>query len=180
MRLEHDHVLQYPREEVWGALTDPEVLARILPGVEKLDAVAADRYDVVVTLGVPAVKGSFSGSIEIAEQQFPARCALRARGKGAPGWARGSAQIELAEHAEGTRVTSQIDAQVGGRIAGVGQRMLEGVARALASELFDALGRELAGREQPGSRKLSLVRLIAGWFGALLGRSRASDPDSRA
>lgn len=92
---------------------------------------------------------------------------------------RGSAQIELGEDAEGARVTSRIDAQVGGRIAGVGQRMLEGVARALARELFESLDRELAGHKQTGSRMLFLVRMIAGWFRALFGRSRTTRPDSR-
>jgi hypothetical protein len=76
MRLEYEHLVQKPREQVWEALVDPEVLARILPGVEKFDAVGADEYDVIVNLGVPAVKGAFSGSIEIADQQFPARYAL--------------------------------------------------------------------------------------------------------
>jgi carbon monoxide dehydrogenase subunit G len=179
MRLEYEHFVQQPREQVWGALVNPEVLARILPGVEKFDAVTADQYDVIVNLGVPAVKGTFSGSIEIADQQFPARYALRGQGKGAAGWVRGSAQIQLDERAGGTRVTSAIDVQVGGRIAGVGQRMLEGVAKALARELFEALDRELAGRKQTGSRMLFLVRMIAGWFRAVFGRSKTANPETR-
>ncbi|HEY5658723.1 MAG TPA: carbon monoxide dehydrogenase subunit G [Myxococcota bacterium] len=179
MRLEYEHRLHYPREQVWSALVDPQVLARILPGVEKFEAVGADRYDIAVHLGVPAVKGSFRGSIEVAESQFPARYTLRGQGKGATGWVRGGAQITLDACAEGTRVTSAIDAQVGGRIAGVGQRMLEGVARALAQELFEALDREIAGRKATGSRMLFFARVISGWLRAFFERGDRAEPGSR-
>lgn len=178
MRIDYEHLLEHPRERVWKALVDPEILARILPGVETLEAVAPGKYDAVIQLGTPALKGRFRGWIEIADQQFPARYALRGQGKGATGWVRGSAQIDFDEHAGGTRVRSAIEVQLGGRMASIGQRMLEGVAKALIREFFESLDRELAGRRQTGSRMLLLTRLIGRWFRALLGGNRGAKPES--
>jgi len=178
MRFTYDHLVSHPRERVWESLVDPEVLARILPGVEKFEAAGPGRYEVVVQLGVPALRGRFSGSIEIANPQFPSRYVLHAQGKGAPGWVRGSAQIGLEARDGGTRVTSEIDAQLGGRIAGVGQRMLEGVARTLAREFFDALDREFAGREPAGSRMLLIARILRDWIRHLFRRNERPGPES--
>ncbi len=178
MRFEYEHLSKHPRERVWQALADPELLARILPGVERFEAAGENRYDVVVQLGVPALKGRFSGAIQVRESEFPARYALHGEGEGAPGWVRGSAQVGLDARDGGTCVRSRIDAQVGGRIAGVGQRMLEGVARTLARELFEALDRELAGREPAGSRMLFLLRVVLDWLRGRFRGRRRSKPGS--
>jgi len=169
MRLEYSHPLQYSREKIWETLLDPQVLPRVLPGVQKIDAVGPGQYEVVVTLGVPAVKGTFSGSIAIEDEQFPSQYRLRGQGKGAPGWVRGSALVELVPDSDVTRVALGADVQIGGRIAAVGQRALEGVAKAMVRELFESLDRELAGRQKQPGRFVFFVRMVVAWIRALFG-----------
>jgi carbon monoxide dehydrogenase subunit G len=65
-------VLPYAREQIWKVILDPEVLARVLPGIEKFTQVAPDKYSVVVKLGVPSVRGTYSGSVEVFDKQEPA------------------------------------------------------------------------------------------------------------
>jgi carbon monoxide dehydrogenase subunit G len=169
MRLEYSHSLQYSREKIWETLLDPQVLRRVLPGVETFDVVGAGQYEMVVALGVPAVKGTFRGSIAIEDEQFPSQYRLRGQGKGAPGWVRGSALIEFVPESDATRVALGADVQVGGRIAVVGQRALESVAKAMVRELFESLDRELAGRQAQPGRFVFLVRMVGAWIRALFG-----------
>jgi carbon monoxide dehydrogenase subunit G len=172
MRLDYSQLLRHSREQIWETLLDPQVLPRVLPGVAKFEAVGAGQYELVVTLGVPAVKGTFNGSIAIEDEQYPSQYRLRGQGVGAPGWVRGGARVDLVPDAEGTRVALSADVQIGGRIAAVGQRALEGVAKALVRELFESLDRELAGRrEQKTSRLAFFARMVAAWIRGLF-RSR--------
>ena len=72
MKVEVSHLLAYPRERVWEVLLDPEVLARVMPGVEKFEEVAPDKYALAMKLGVPAVRGSYTGSVQIVDKNRPA------------------------------------------------------------------------------------------------------------
>jgi carbon monoxide dehydrogenase subunit G len=99
-------------------------------------------------LGVPSVKGMYTGSVEIVEKNEPSSYRLRGEGKGTPGWAKGEAHMTLVEEGGNTRVIAKGQAQVGGTIAGVGQRMMEGVAKAMAREFFESVERELQGQRQ--------------------------------
>ena len=89
MRVEVTHLLAYPRERVWNALLDPAVLARVMPGVEKFEQVGPDQFAVAMKLGVPAVRGNYTGSVQIADKQAPASYRLRGEGKGGPGFGGG-------------------------------------------------------------------------------------------
>ena len=150
MRVEVAHVLAQPRDRVWDALLDPAVLARVMPGVQKFE----------VKLGVPAVRGSYSGSVQIVDKQPPNSYRLRGEGKGGPGWARGEVLMTLVAEGSGTRVIANGQAQIGGTIAGVGQRMMEGVAKAMAREFFASVERELQGRQRKVTAFGFGVRLV--------------------
>ncbi len=171
--------IPHPPERVYGALVDPEVLARVVPGVERLEAVGADAYEVDIKMGVGAVRGTYKGRIELAEQDPPKSYRLRGDAKGGPGWARGEALLTLEPTEGGTRVVASADAQVGGRIAGVGQRMIEGVGKSMVGELLDAVGRELdagpAAPARPVGQAAFGLRVLLRWVrdlvGRLLGRS---------
>jgi carbon monoxide dehydrogenase subunit G len=132
---------------VWSVLLDPAVLARVLPGIEKFEETAPDRYSVVVELGVAAVKGRYAGTIEIFDRNEPESYRLRGDGKGGPGWAKGEAVMSLADEGGGTRVRASANVQVGGTVAGVGQRMMDGIAKSIAKEFFASFAREVAARE---------------------------------
>ena len=168
----------HPREQVYAALVDPVVLARLLPGVEKFTETETDKYEVVVKLGVGAIKGSYQGNVEIFDRTPPEGYKLRGEAKGGPGWARGEAQFQLeASETGGTRVIAAADTQVGGAIAGVGQRMMEGVAKSMAQEFFVAVGRELEGQApqaQPLGFGLRVFwRTVRAFFAKLLSGSKS-------
>ena len=148
MQVEYTHLLPYPRNVVWRLLLDPDVLSRLLPGVEKFETKGPDKYAVVVKMGVPSVRGTYTGSVEIFDKQEPSSYRLRGEGKGVPGWARGEAEMTLVEEEGKTRITAKGKAQVGGTIAGVGQRMIEGVAKGMAREFFESVERELGRSEK--------------------------------
>jgi carbon monoxide dehydrogenase subunit G len=170
MKVEVSHLLAYPRERVWEVLLDPEVLARVMPGVEKFEEVAPDKYALAMKLGVPAVRGSYTGSVQIVDKNRPVSYRLRGDGKGTPGWAKGEVLMTLAPEGTGTRVTANGRAQIGGTIAGVGQRMMEGVAKAMAREFFESIDRELQGRREKVTTFRFSLRLLAGMVASFIRR----------
>jgi hypothetical protein len=168
-------VLPHPRERVWALLQDPSVLARLLPGVERLEPLGQDRYALAVKLGVGAVRGSYEGKVELTDQRPPESYRLVGEAKGGPGWAKGSATMTLVEEGGGTRLVARGDAQIGGAVAGVGQRMMEGVAKSMAREFFSSIDRELQGQKvekttASGFGLRVLLDLIRRFFARLFGR----------
>ena len=140
MRIEvSSHAFAHPRERIYALLLDPSVLARLLPGVEKYEATGPDQYAVVVKMGVGAVRGTYTGKVALTDQRPPESYRLVGEAKGGPGWAKGSATMTLVAEGGGTRIVAKGDAQIGGAIATVGQRMMEGVAKSMANEFFQSL-----------------------------------------
>jgi uncharacterized protein len=149
LQLDYTHLLNHPRELVWQAMLDPDVMSRMIPGIEKFEVIAPDQYAVVAMLGVPTVKGTYTGKVEIFEKNEPSSYRLRGEARGAPGWTKGEVLMTLtAVDAGTTKVTAKARADIGGTIAGVGQRMMEGVGKAMAREFFESLDRELQGKKQ--------------------------------
>jgi carbon monoxide dehydrogenase subunit G len=170
VQVEVSHVLAYPRDRVWDALLDPEVLARVMPGVEKFEEVGPEQYAVSMKLGVPAVRGTYTGKVQIVDKKPPDSYRLRGEGKGGPGWAKGEVLMTLVAEDASTRVTAKGQAQIGGTIAGVGQRMMEGVAKAMAREFFESIDRELQGRKEKVTTFRFSLRLVAGMVAAFFRR----------
>jgi carbon monoxide dehydrogenase subunit G len=139
-------VFAHPRERIFALLLDPAVLSRLLPGVEKLEPTGPDQYSVVVQLGVGAIRGTYTGKVALTDLRPPESFRLVGDAKGGPGWAKGQATLSLLAEAEGARIVARGEAQIGGAIATVGQRMLEGVTKSMANEFFQSLERELAGQ----------------------------------
>lgn len=166
-------------EQVYAALIDPEVLARVVPGVERFEAVAPDTYEIAIKMGVGPIRGAYKGRIELTEQNPPKSYRLKGDAKGGAGWARGDALLSLEATGAGTSVVALANAQVGGQIAGVGQRMIEGVAKTMVRELLASIGRELEARPtarvgRAGFAIRLLWGLIRDFFGRLLGRRDGS------
>jgi carbon monoxide dehydrogenase subunit G len=131
---------------VWEAILDPAVLARCIPGCERLSAVGDDRYAMSVTAGVAAIKGTYAGEVSLADLVAPHSLTMKASGAGAPGTIDADVKVRLAPAAGGgTELTYDADASVGGAIGGVGQRMLAGVTKKMAGQFFQALDRDIAG-----------------------------------
>lgn len=143
MRIEGSYDLPAPRETVWATFLDPARLARAMPGCEKLEAAGEGEYRAVLKIGVAAVRGTFEGKVRLSDLEPPGRYRMSLEGSGGPGFVRGEAAMELADVDGGTRVSYRADVQVGGLLAGVGQRMLGGVARMLLDQFFSRMAEEL-------------------------------------
>jgi uncharacterized protein len=134
-----------PPDEVWSLLTDPSRLSRLLPGCERLDPDGPDRYKATVKFGIAAISGKYAGTLEFAEKKPPHSLVLKMDGKGLPGFVKGEGRIQLvAKGTSDTELTYAGEAQVGGVIASVGQRMLDAAARKIVQQFFESAKAELA------------------------------------
>lgn len=145
MKIEGSHEIPAPRQQVWDAFLDPERLRQAIPGCEKLEALGPDEYKATMKVGVAAVKGTFEGKVKLSDKQPPTSYRMAVEGSGGPGFIRGDAVMTLADAAGGgTTISYSADVQVGGLIAGVGQRMLGGVTRMMADQFFNRMTEILA------------------------------------
>ncbi len=148
MILNGSYTFNGPRQRVWELLQDPEVLAKALPGTERLVLTSEDRYEGVMKVSVgPVTAARFDVSVLLTERDPPRRFVMRIDGKGGVGFTRGTATIELREEsAMSTALQYDANVQVGGKIAAVGQRMLEQVGKMMSRQALEALERELRTR----------------------------------
>jgi carbon monoxide dehydrogenase subunit G len=149
VNLDGSAVLHADPERVWSVITDPAVLARTIPGCESLEKTGADEYRMNVSVGVGAIRGTYAGEVRLSDQDRPKSYVMHASGAGAPGQVRATVQISLSPSDEGTTLTYSADAVVGGPVAGVGQRMMTGVAKRMAGQFFKAVDAELTGAVVP-------------------------------
>ena len=146
LELSGESVFQAGREQLWALLNDPEVLRRAIPGCNAIERVAEDRYRMGLKVQVANVSGEYMGEVEIRDRREPAHYVLLVGGEGSIGFMKGRAVFDLEACADGsTRLRYTGSAEVGGLAAGVGQRVLAGVARFLAGRFFKALEKEIAG-----------------------------------
>lgn len=149
MKVTGSAVLHAPRDRVWAAINDPEVLVRTIPGCRQLERVGPDAYQATVLAGVASIKGTYSGEVKLTDQVEPESFVLHASGAGAPGTITTDVQVRLTEVEDGnTRLDYDADAVVGGMIGGVGQRMLTSAAKRTAAEFFTAVDDVLTGRAE--------------------------------
>ena len=139
MKLEGSYDVPAPRQKVWDAFLDPKQLRKAIPGCEKLEALGNDEYKATLKIGVAAVKGTFEGKVRLLDKKPPESFRLAAEGSGGPGFVKADTVITLTETEGGTRVSYSADVQVGGLIAGVGQRMLGGVSKMMADQFFNRM-----------------------------------------
>lgn len=145
MKIEGSHDIPAPRARVWDAFFDPELLRQAIPGCERLEAVGADEYRATLKIGVGPVKGTFEGRVRLTEKKPPESYRMAVEGSGGPGFVRGETLVTLSEIDGGTRVRYDAGVQVGGLIAGVGQRMLGGAAKMTADQFFTRMSQLLQG-----------------------------------
>jgi uncharacterized protein len=149
LKVSGSHTINAPRGRLWEALNDPAFLKTCLPGCESLEASGPDQYQATLTLGIAVVKGKYTGSVTLSEKEPPQRFKMQVDGKGTGGFMQGTGLLELADDPQGTKVTYQGDVQVGGPIASIGQRLLDGAAKMMIGHFFTAVNTELAGMPTP-------------------------------
>jgi carbon monoxide dehydrogenase subunit G len=133
------------REVVWAALNDPDVLKACIPGCESLVKTDARHFNATAILKIGPVKATFKALIEQAELDPPRRCILRGEGQGGvAGFARGEAEVLLAENDSGTVLSYTAKATIGGKLAQIGQRLIDGAARQIADDFFARFASEVS------------------------------------
>jgi len=146
MELSGSHTFAAPRPVVWQVLTDPETLRRTLPGCQKFEPNPDGSYAVTMTIGIAAIKGTYTGTVHLLDEQPPDSYTLKVAAKGGVGFVDGQGHFTLEPTGDGdaqTLVRYTGTAQVGGKIAGVGQRLLKAGAEMIANQFFKALDKEL-------------------------------------
>lgn len=146
MKLSDEKRIDAPREEVWRGLNDPEILKQSIPGCEDLEQVSDTEFNAEVRAKVGPVKAKFKGSVTLSDLNPPESYRISGEGKGgAAGFAKGGAVVTLTEDGDGTLLKYEVDADVGGKLAQIGGRLLEGTSKKLAGEFFDNFETALKG-----------------------------------
>jgi hypothetical protein len=154
MNLNGTYRFDGPRTTVWTLLQDPDVLAKALPGAQKLTQTGDGRYEGAMKVSVgPVTAAEFAIVVTLADRVAPERYTMKIDGTGGVGFARGTANVELEEQDGGTLMRYSSDVHVGGRIAAVGQRLLDSVSKMMMRQALEALNRELRARLDAGAER---------------------------
>jgi carbon monoxide dehydrogenase subunit G len=143
MKVKGEYTFEAPPERVWKGLMDPEVMAATMPGAEKLELVGKNQYQSDLNIKVGPVQGKFRGRIELENIDPPNAYTMKVDGQGPQGFVNATARIEIAAAGDQTRMTYEGDAQVGGRIASVGQRLMESSAKVIIKQSLEGLNTTL-------------------------------------
>ena len=146
MHIEGSYTFHAPREAVWDAIMDPEVMGKALPGGEKLERISETDYVGVMDVRVGPVQGKFQGKIELLEANRPESCTMKVDGRGTPGFLSGTGSWSLAADGTGTVMTYSGEVEVGGKIANVGQRLLESSAKSITRQGLESLDAQIQAR----------------------------------
>jgi uncharacterized protein len=147
MDMQGSRALAATQQQAWDALNDPEVLKACIPGCDRIEASGENQYTVGMAVRIGPVSARFSGRIQLSDVRPPESYTLGFDGQGGvAGFGKGSAQVRLAPTPEGCEISYTVQAQVGGKIAQVGQRLVDGVARSMAEDFFKRFEGELQRR----------------------------------
>jgi carbon monoxide dehydrogenase subunit G len=138
-------MLAAPPEKVYAMMQDPQVLARAIPGCEGLEKIGEDEYRMKMKMALASFSGAFDGRVRITDQAPPLSFRLIVEGSGKLGFMKGDGLLTLTANGEGTEVSYEGEAQVGGTMAAVGQRLIDGTAKMMIKRFFEKLGEEAAG-----------------------------------
>jgi carbon monoxide dehydrogenase subunit G len=131
------YLIPAPPETVWDAIQNPEVLKACIPGCESLEKTADNAFEARATLKIGPVKATFKGKVTLDEMDKPRRCVLRGEGQGGvAGFAKGEAEVVLTPEGEQTVLTYTAKASIGGKLAQIGQRLIDGAAKQIADDFF--------------------------------------------
>lgn len=178
MKIEGTHEIDAPRQRVYQLLTDPEVLRRCIPGCERLESTANNVFSTTIRAGVGSIKGVFNGAVRMEDLRAPEHYRLVVEAKGTSGFLKGTGELDLEEQGIRTLIHYTGDVQVGGTIAGVGQRMIQATAKMMASQFFTAL--EAEAKSAPGEPPpkhgffRTALRWLSGWLRRRFGERKVS------
>jgi carbon monoxide dehydrogenase subunit G len=147
VKIEGEYIFDGPREAVWEIVRDPDVLASALPGTQSLEKISENEYQGEMQVRIGPVGGLFSGRVLISDEVPPESLTMSVEGKGKPGFVKGTGDVQLSSQEDDkTLMQYQGDMEVGGRLASVGQRMMDSVSKSLLKQGLDSLNQALLAR----------------------------------
>jgi carbon monoxide dehydrogenase subunit G len=150
VKLAGEFVFDGPREQVWDLVRDPEVLATALPGTQSMNQISESEYEGKMHVRVGPISGVFAGRVVVSDEVPPESYTLSVEGRGAAGFGKGSGQVALVALDDGKTLMQYAgELQIGGKLAGVGQRMVETVAKSMTRQGLESLNRALQARAAP-------------------------------
>ena len=180
MQMQGQRTINASRNAVWRALNDPDVLKACIPGCDELEKTSDTTFEASVVQKVGPMKARFKGSVELSDIVRAERYTITGEGKGgAAGFAKGGATVHLSDHEGGTLLVYEAEVKVGGKLAQLGSRLIDGFARKLADEFFtrfqetvegpspESVGEEAAGEAETGGDAPEKKK--KGWFRRLFG-----------
>lgn len=147
MIIQGEIIVDARQEDVWTALNDPEVLRKATPGCKKMIEIEPDSYTAEITLGIAAVRGNYEAEIKIHDKSAPNRYQLVIKADSKMGFIEGVATVELSYSHPKTTISYEGEAKVGGLVAGVGQRILSGIAKIIVKDFFKKIADETKGSD---------------------------------
>jgi carbon monoxide dehydrogenase subunit G len=172
MQMNESQLVPASQDKVWAALNDPAVLAKCIPGCQKLELTGPNEMTATVVIKVGPVKASFSGKVTISDIDAPNGYRISGEGSGGvAGFAKGGATVTLtAEGPDSTLLNYAVDAQIGGKLAQLGGRLIDATAKKLAGEFFEKFAAELAppAPEAPAKAEATEEGESKGWFKKLI------------
>ena len=144
MKLSGSYEIDAPPKQVWNALTNPESLKGCIPGCQRLEAVGKDDYEAALSIALGPIRGNFDAKVSMREQMPHESYRLVVETRGSAGFVNGEAVVNLTPNGAGTTVQVDGDAQAGGLLARVGQRMMESVSRSMMDRFFTCLSESAA------------------------------------
>ena len=145
MEILGSQVIPADKQTVWNALNNPEVLKNCLPGCESVELTAPDQFKVAITTAIGPLKAKFKGTLQVTEANPPESCILVFEGQGgAVGFGKGSSKVTLTTVENGTELSYNAQAHVGGKLAQIGSRLIDSVAKKMSDDFFKAFNRELS------------------------------------
>jgi carbon monoxide dehydrogenase subunit G len=137
MQLTGEQKIAATRQRVWECLNDPEILKQCIPGCQSLEKTSEERFNAVVAIKIGPIGARFVGAVTLADLDPPSAYTITGEGQAGPaGFAKGSARVKLADDGDGTLLTYEVDAEVGGRMAQVGGAIIDATAKQLANTFF--------------------------------------------
>lgn len=137
MTMSGEQLLAAPRETVWKALNDPAILKACIPGCETLDLIGENEFIAVATNKIGPVKARFKGKVKLTDLDPPNGYKISGEGDGGiAGFAKGGASVSLSDKDGGTLLSYNVEAQIGGKLAQLGQRLVNGAAKKMADDFF--------------------------------------------
>ena len=150
MDMQGSRTLSVTQQQAWEALNDPEVLKLCIPGCDNIEATGDNAYELTNAIKVGPVAAKFKGKLNLADVNAPDSYTIHFEGNGgAAGFGKGNAQVTLVPHDEGCELGYTVHASVGGKIAQVGQRLIDGVAKSMAESFFKRFDEEMTRRHGP-------------------------------